>query len=56
MPDPATEPLFPTNADEAESMGWIVDNTTYPWTAYVGARFMPDGVVWIDTPAYEVQK
>jgi hypothetical protein len=43
----------PTNSDEAKQLGWEVDDTCYPWVAYVGSRFDPTDWCLIDTPAYK---
>ena len=39
----------PKNRSEAESAGFAVDRTCYPWVAYKGPRFQPAEFHYIDT-------
>lgn len=41
--------MAPKNRSEAESAGFVVDKTCYPWVAYKGPRFQPTEWHYIDT-------
>lgn len=41
--------MAPRNRSEAESAGFVVDKTCYPWVAYKGPRFQPTEFHYIDT-------
>lgn len=43
-------------AAEAIVQGFAMDRTSYPWVAYKGARFNPDELIYVYTPAWPWKK
>jgi hypothetical protein len=39
-------------AEEARRLGYVVDDTVWPWVAYKGPRFRPTEWQTIATPAF----
>lgn len=48
--------LTKKTAKELEALGWTIDRTTYPWTAYQGGRFNPTKWFCCPTPAYKPKR